>query len=73
MKDGMNSRVFMLVLIAMASLPFSACGSGSGGGSTPPPTYTIGGTVFGLSGTGLVLQNNGSNNLSVSASGEDAR
>jgi N-acetylneuraminic acid mutarotase len=35
----------------------------------PPPTYTIGGTVSGLSGTGLVLQNNGGNSLSVSANG----
>jgi hypothetical protein len=33
------------------------------------PTYTIGGTVTGLTGTGLVLQNNAGNNLSVSASG----
>ena len=33
------------------------------------PTYTVGGTVSGLSGTGLVLQNNGGNNLAVSANG----
>jgi hypothetical protein len=47
------------------------CGGSAGGGSTPPPptTYTIGGTVSGLTGTGLVLQDNGGNNLSVSASG----
>jgi len=32
-------------------------------------TYTIGGTVSGLTGTGLVLQDNGGNNLAVSASG----
>lgn len=32
-------------------------------------TYTIGGTVTGLSGSGLVLQNNGANNLSVAANG----
>ncbi|MDH4286459.1 MAG: lactonase family protein, partial [Gallionella sp.] len=32
-------------------------------------TYTIGGTVTGLAGTGLVLQNNGGNNLPVSANG----
>ncbi|MBI3358837.1 MAG: hypothetical protein HY037_04530, partial [Nitrospirae bacterium] len=37
-------------------------------GTTPPPkTFTIGGTVAGLTGTGLVLQNNGGNNLSISA------
>ena len=35
----------------------------------PPTTYTIGGTVSGLTGTGLVLQNNGGNNLPVSANG----
>ena len=32
-------------------------------------TYTIGGTVSGLSGTGLVLQDNGDDNLSISANG----
>jgi alpha-tubulin suppressor-like RCC1 family protein len=32
-------------------------------------TFTLGGTVSGLSGTGLVLQDNGSNNLSISANG----
>ncbi|MDH5360493.1 MAG: S8 family serine peptidase [Gammaproteobacteria bacterium] len=37
---------------------------------TPPtPTYTISGNVSGLSGSGLVLQNNGGDNLSVSANG----
>jgi hypothetical protein len=57
--------------MVVALLLFSACGSGSGGGSIPPPpvTYTVGGTVFGLSGTGLTLQNNGGNNLEVSATG----
>ena len=36
----------------------------------PAPTvsYTIGGTVSGLTGTGLMLQNNGGDNLAVSAS-----
>ncbi|HTB75116.1 MAG TPA: hypothetical protein VK762_17820 [Polyangiaceae bacterium] len=32
-------------------------------------TYTIGGTVSGLSGTGLVLQDNGGDNLTVTANG----
>lgn len=36
----------------------------------PPPTqYTIGGSVTGLTGTGLVLQDNGGDNLSVAQSG----
>ncbi len=43
---------------------------GNVSGSTPPPvpTYTIGGTVSGLSGT-VVLQDNGADNLSVSSNG----
>ncbi len=32
-------------------------------------TYTIGGTVYGLSGSGLVLQNNGGDDLAISANG----
>jgi len=37
--------------------------------SCAKPTYTVGGTVSGLTGTGLVLQNNGGDNLAISASG----
>lgn len=37
--------------------------------SPPPATYTIGGSVSGLSGTGLVLQDNSGNSLPVSANG----
>ena len=49
----------------------SACGGGGGGGSAPMPsgTYTVGGTVTGLQGSGLVLENNGGSALAVSASG----
>src|ERR1035437_113432 len=65
MEDRMKSRMFMLMGMVMASLSFSA----RGGGSTTAPSYTIGGTVSGLSGTGLVLHNNGGNNLPVSANG----
>lgn len=37
--------------------------------TTPTAFYTIGGTVSGLLGSGLVLQNNGGDNLSVTADG----
>ncbi len=56
----------MLVAMALASLFFSACGKGN---STPPVTYIIGGTVSNLSGTQLVLQDNGGDNLVVNANG----
>jgi hypothetical protein len=70
--DGMKLRVFLWTGLAVTALWFSACGGGSSGGSTPPPaptTYTIGGTVSGLTGSGLVLQNNGADNLAVTANG----
>jgi len=40
----------------------------SGGDVAPPPTYTIGGSVAGLSGS-VVLQDNGGNDLTVAANG----
>jgi 6-phosphogluconolactonase len=52
----------------LPALLIAACGGGGGGGDTPPPaTYTIGGSVSGLTGSGLVLQNNGGDNLTVAA------
>jgi 6-phosphogluconolactonase (cycloisomerase 2 family) len=54
----------------------AGCGGGGGGGggtTTPPPatgtTFTVGGTVSDLGGTGLVLQNNGGGNLTIDADG----
>ena len=35
----------------------------------PQPTYTVGGAVAGLAGSGLVLQNNGGDNLPIGADG----
>lgn len=65
-----RQSIFLLVDAVLLAL-LIACGGGSkgGGGGSTPTTFTIGGTVSGLSGTGLVLQNNGADNLSVSANG----
>jgi len=46
----------------------SGSGSGSGSGYGAMPSYTVGGTISGLSGA-VVLQNNGGDNLAVSANG----
>jgi 6-phosphogluconolactonase len=51
-----------------------ACSGGGGGGdaSSPPPspaTYTVGGTVTGLTGTGLILQTNAGDLVAVSKAG----
>jgi hypothetical protein len=72
------SRMRGLSLLAAVSIlsviSLTACAGGAGTSKVfaPPPTYTIGGVVSGLSGSGLVLQNNGSNNLSVDAYGSFA-
>jgi len=58
-------RNFRWAAVVAGALVLAACnnsGSGNSGGSTPPPTsttYTIGGTVSGVTGSGLVLSNNG--------------
>ncbi|EDP74720.1 hypothetical protein [Hydrogenivirga sp. 128-5-R1-1] len=66
----MNWRVSInIVPLLGAFILITACGGGGGGGGgTASPTYAVGGTISGLSGT-LVLQNNGGDDLSVSTSG----
>ena len=63
----MKSYLFVLMLVA--ALFSTACGGGSAAPANlaPPVTYTIGGSISGLVGSGLVLQNNGANNMTVSA------
>ena len=63
----MKNRLAAVGLIALAQLAGCGGGGGGGGGTPPPPTYTIGGTIAGLTGSGLVLQLNGGSNLPVSA------
>jgi 6-phosphogluconolactonase (cycloisomerase 2 family) len=60
-------------LLVVSSALVSACGGG-GGGADPAPAaaasqYTIGGSVSGLVGSGLVLQNKGAGNMTVAANG----
>jgi hypothetical protein len=63
-------KCYLLSAVLAAALSFSACGGGSSGTPPPPPiTYTVGGTVFDLSGAGLVLQDNSGDNLTVGANG----
>ncbi len=66
-------RLTAVALSATCALGLAACGGGGGGSSSSPPpppaAYTVGATVSGLSGAGLALSNNGSDTVSVSASG----
>src|SRR6056297_3899528 len=73
---GLKAIPGLALLLALV-----ACGGGGGGGDTttnpppppppppPPSTYSIGGTVSGLAGSGLTLRNNGGDDLTVSANG----
>lgn len=54
------------ISLAMACSLVIGC-SGGGSKQAPPMTYTIGGTVAGLNGGGLVLQDDGGDNLPINA------
>jgi Galactose oxidase, central domain len=63
-------KSFFLVSITAILVLVGGCSGLPGGSSGTGPTggpFTIGGTITGLSGTGLVLQDNGANNLAISA------
>lgn len=69
---------YVVVALSVVLLSVQGCGGGGGGAPPPPssqspppqvPTYTVGGVVSGLLGTGLVLQNNGGDDLSIVADG----
>src|ERR1700678_1227236 len=67
LEEVMKSCV--LVLTVLAALSFTGCGGGGMGSTTtttPPTTYTISGTVTGQTGS-LVVQNNLTDNVTVSA------
>ena len=65
-------RASLLFLLATLAACSGGGGGGGGGGGAAPPggatSYTIGGSVSGLTGS-VVLQNNGGDNLTVSAIG----
>jgi len=70
-----SARLLRPSVASILLLSLAACGGGGGGGGSPSPnppgpaSRTIGGTVAGLAGSGLVLQNNGGDNLAVNANG----
>jgi hypothetical protein len=65
----MQTAFRALVYIALIIMQV-ACGGGGGGGSTPTPTtIAVGGSITGLLGSGLVLQNNGSSDVTIPQGG----
>ena len=69
-----SRRVGVSIFLAVVLL--NACGGGGGNGAVgyvpgnPQPKHAIGGSVTGLAVTGLVLQNNGGDDLSISGNGK---
>ena len=66
----MKKVLFRLIVIlgVFALFMLSGC-SGKSSSGTNTSTYSLGGTVSDLSGTGLVLQNNGGDDLTISTNG----
>lgn len=70
-------RAIARATIATACFSLTACGGGGGDSPPPPPpppptagfAFSVGGTVVGLTGTGLVLALNGAGNLTINANG----
>lgn len=69
MRRGAMRPPLSLLIVGFAAA-LSGCGGSNASSTTAviPLTYSIGGTIAGLSGT-IVLQNNGGDNLSVSQNG----
>ena len=65
-------RFFLLGAgVLLASCGGSGGGNAGGGGAPPAPLYALGGTVSGLQGV-VVLENNGGDDVTVSANGQFA-
>ena len=58
-----------LILCAALIACLAACGGGGGAAAVAAAGYSVGGTVAGLTGSGLVLQNNAGDDLLVAANG----
>ena len=75
--DSRKFRIHKYIAVWLSAVPFAACGGGGVGGSGSSgngnggssQTYTVGGAVAGLSGSGLVLEDNGADDLKVVSAG----
>ena len=63
----MNScREWVVIVLGMGLV---ACGGGGGSAAPPVTSFTVGGMVEGLSGSGLTLRNNGGDDVAIAVSG----
>ena len=62
----LHSLLYMAPVLALALAACGGGGAGGGGGSTPT-TFTVGGSITGLTSGGLVLRNSGGDDLTIAA------
>jgi hypothetical protein len=62
-------QVVARVILVIGALLIGACSGGGSNGGGGPDTHLVGGSVSGLQGTGLVLQDNLGNDLPIVSSG----
>ena len=62
-------QVVTRAILVIGALLIGACSGGGSNGGGAPDTHTVGGSVSGLQGTGLVLQDNLGNDLPIASSG----
>src|ERR1700721_1333716 len=62
-------QVVTRAIVVIGALLIGACSGGGSNGGGAPDTHTVGGSVSGLQGTGLVLQDNLGNDLPIASSG----
>jgi hypothetical protein len=63
-----SRRIARKLACALSLSALAGCDGGSSS-NTPPPTFSVGGTTTGLAGSGLVIQDNGGDDLNVTADG----
>src|ERR1700682_4797391 len=77
MKPSIKPFLLAILVMTLTSVLLVGCGgrglnSSPSSGTSPvvgPATQTISGTVIGLTGTGMVLQDNGTDDLTIKANG----
>src|SRR5262245_63519297 len=68
-RTGVAAWILPWALLCLAALAACSNGRGSLGDEDQDSGFTVGGTISGLSGSGLVLQNNAVSNLALVANG----
>ena len=67
MKNDMRTAELFRILVISVSFLIPSCGGGASDSSGIPNNYSVGGIVANLLDNGLVLQNNGCDDLIISA------